>query len=171
MRATLIEQKENAFLSQKLATIVTDLHIGDLPDHSFASGIETDDYIALLRQYEFRSLIPEGYLVLQKETQNIEVSQIDTIEKLMVLQEKLETNFPKKPAIISTDVGGNITIGYIDELYTVDSRVVDCSVLATYLLESDIELVGYDLKTDIKRLVTIQKPLQNGVPEEQGRLF
>jgi hypothetical protein len=62
-------------------------------------------------------------------------------------------------------------IGYAGEIYTVDSRVVDCSLFVTYLLESDIELVGYDLKTDIKRLVTIQKPPQNGIPEEQGRLF
>jgi 5'-3' exonuclease len=59
MKITLIAQRENALLSQKLATIVTDLHIGDLPDLAFVSGIQTDSYIALLTQYEFRSLIPE----------------------------------------------------------------------------------------------------------------
>jgi DNA polymerase I len=171
MRATLIEQQENAFLSQKLATIVTDLHIGDLPDDSFTSGIETDDYIALLRQYEFRSLIPEWYLAPQKETQKIETIQIDTIEKLVALQEKIETDSWKRSAIISTDVSGKIVIGYMDEIYVVDSRVVDCSIFITYILGSDIELIGYDLKSDIKRLSLIQKPLQNGIPEEQGRLF
>jgi hypothetical protein len=62
-------------------------------------------------------------------------------------------------------------IGYADDIYTVDSRAVDCSIFVTYLLESDIELVGYDLKTGINRLVAIQKPLQNRIPEEQGRLF
>jgi DNA polymerase I len=171
MKMTLIEQKENAFLSQKLATIITDLHIGDLPDRSFVPGIETDDYIALLRQYEFRSLIPEGHLAPQKEAQKIDTIQIDTVDKLETLQEKIETDSPKKPIIISTDISGKIVIGYADDIYTVDSRAVDCSVFVTYLLESGIELVGYDLKTDIKRLVAIQKPLQNGIPEEQGRLF
>lgn len=171
MKLTLIEQRENAFLSQKLATIITDLHIGDLPDRSFVPGIETASYIALLRQYEFRSLIPEGYLAPQKETQKIDTIQIDTVEKLTVLQDKIETDSPKKPIIISTDASGKIVIGYMDEIYVVDSRVVDCSIFITYILGSDIELIGYDLKSDIKRLSLIQKPPQNGIPEEQGRLF
>ncbi len=171
MKLTLLEQRENAFLSQKLATIITDLHIGDLPDSSFAPGIETESYIALLTQYEFRSLIPEGHLAPHKEIPKIDTIQIDTIEKLSSLQEKIETDSWKRSAIISTDISGKIVIGYADDIYTVDSRAVDCSIFVTYLLESDIELVGYDLKTGINRLVAIQKPLQNRIPEEQGRLF
>lgn len=92
MKLTLLEQRENAFLSQKLATIITDLHIGDLPDSSFAPGIETESYIALLTQYEFRSLIPEGHLAPHKEIPKIDTIQIDTIEKLSSLQEKIETD-------------------------------------------------------------------------------
>ena len=44
-------------------------------------------------------------------------------------------------------------------IYIIDSTLVDCSTFVIYILDSDVELVGYDLKADIKRLYAIQKPL------------
>lgn len=61
-------------------------------------------------------------------------------------------------------------IGYLGKTYTIDSKKVDCSEFISYILESGIEIIGYELKTDLKRLYTIQKPLQSEV-EGQGRLF
>ena len=53
---------DNAFLSQKLAHIVKDLMIPPLPITPFASGIINTEYIKLLEQYKFRSLIPSSAL-------------------------------------------------------------------------------------------------------------
>jgi hypothetical protein len=48
---------------------------------------------------------------------------------------------------------------------------VECLDFVTLLLGEDIELVWYDLKTDIKRLYSIQKPADMAGDEGQGRLF
>jgi 5'-3' exonuclease, C-terminal SAM fold len=160
MQEVLIAQKENAFLSQQLASIITDLDVSRLPECPFAPGVLFPAYIALLQSYEFRSLIPQSLLAPQKETPKIEIKAIDTIGKLEVLQVSIETNKSQK-VIISTDSHGKICIGHEDEIYVIDSTLVDCSGLITYIIESDIELVGYDLKADLKRLYAIQKPLQS----------
>jgi 5'-3' exonuclease len=160
MQEVLIAQRDNAFLSQRLASIVTDLDVSRLPECPFAPGVSSPAYIALLQQYEFRSLIPQSLLAPQKETPKIETKTIDTIGKLEVLQASIETSKSRK-VIISTDPHGKICLGYEDEIYVIDSRVVDCSGIISYLLDSDIELVGYELKSDLKRLYAIQKPLQS----------
>jgi DNA polymerase I len=170
MQEVLIAQKENAFLSQQLASIITDLDVSRLPECPFAPGVLFPAYIALLQQYEFRSLIPQSLLVQPKETPKVETIAIDTIGKLEVLQSQIEISATKQ-VIISTDAHGKICIGYESEIYVIDSTLVDCSGFITSLLDSDIELVGYELKSDLKRLYAIQKPLQSWVPEGQGRLF
>ncbi|MBC7503966.1 hypothetical protein H7169_03265 [Candidatus Gracilibacteria bacterium] len=170
MQEVLISQKENAFLSQQLASIVTDLDVSSLPETPFAPGVSYPAYIALLGQYEFRSLIPQSLQAIKKETKKVDTHTIDTIRQLDELQSQIEISTINQ-VIISTDLYGKICIGYHNEIYTIDSTVVDCIGFITYLLNSDIELVGYELKADIKRLYGIQKPLQNGVPEGQGRLF
>ena len=140
MQEVLIAQKENAFLSQQLASIITDLDVSRLPDAPFAPGVTSPAYIALLGQYEFRSLIPHGLLAPQKETQKIETKSIDTIEQLETLQANVETG-KSREIIISTHSHGKICIGYDSEIYVIDSTLVDCSGFVSYLLDSDIELV------------------------------
>ncbi len=49
MQEILITQKENAFLSQKLASIVTDLDVTRLPECPFAPGILNTEYIEILK--------------------------------------------------------------------------------------------------------------------------
>ncbi len=170
MQEILVAQKENAFLSQQLASIVTGLDVSRLPETSFAPGISLPAYIALLTQYEFRSLIPQSLLAPLKETPKVETVIIETIGNLEVLQANIETGKSQK-IIISTDSNGKICIGYDGIVYIIDSTLIDCSGLITYLLNSAIDLIGYELKSDLKRLYTIQKPLENWAPEEQGRLF
>ncbi len=160
MQEVLIAQKDNAFLSQQLASIITDLDVSRLPECPFAPGVSAAAYITLLQQYEFRSLIPQSLLAPQKETPKVETIVIDTIAKLDTLQSQIEISAMKQ-VIISTDIHGKICIGYDAQIYVIDSTLVDCSTFITYLLDSDIELIGYELKADIKRLYAIQKPLQN----------
>jgi hypothetical protein len=160
MQEVLVAQRENAFLSQQLASIITDLDVSRLPECPFAPGVRSPAYIALLQQYEFRSLIPQSLLAPQKETPKVETITIDTIGKLEVLQASIESGKSRK-IIISTDPHGKICLGHEDEIYVINSTLVDCSGLITYIIESDIELIGYELKSDIKRLYAIQKPLQS----------
>ena len=53
MQEILNTQKENAFLSKKLATIITDLDIPSLPEMPFAPWVMNPDYIDLLKKYEY----------------------------------------------------------------------------------------------------------------------
>ena len=63
-----------------------------------------------------------------------------------------------------------MVIGFLGHIYSIDSKKIDTSEFIMYILGSDREIVGYDLKTNLKQLLQIQKPLQNEV-EGQGRLF
>ena len=116
MQEVLVAQKENAFLSQQLASIITDLDVSRLPEAPFAPGVSTAAYIALLQQYEFRSLIPQSLLAPQEETPKVDTIPIDMIAKLDTLQSQIDSSENKK-IIISTDVHGKICIGYDDNIY------------------------------------------------------
>ncbi len=171
MQEILAAQKDNAFLSQKLASIVTDLDVSRLPEIPFAPGIQNPGYIELLQKYEFRSLIPVAYLPPQREQVRVQSETIDTLVWLENLQLLICENITKTLEIfISTSSYGKIVISYLDKIYSIDSKKVDCIEFISYILDSDIELIGYELKTDLKHLYTIQKPLQVEV-EGQGRLF
>ena len=142
MQEVLIAQKENAFLSQKLASIVTDLDVSRLPEAPFAPGILSSDYIELLKKYEFRSLIPTAHLPPQKEQIQVQSDTIDTLAGLEKLQLLIGENISKNSSlIISTNPYGKIVIGYLEKIYSIDSKKVDCSEFISYILDSDIEIV------------------------------
>jgi DNA polymerase I len=169
MREILIAQKENAFLSQRLASIDTSLILETLPETPFAPGLAFDVYRDILRAYEFRSLLPA-----QAPTASIPEQPVDTISvgsprELARLQSDIITK--GTPVILSTDAYGKIVIGLMDLIYVIDSTRVECVDFVTLLLGEDTELVWYDLKTDIKRLYSIQKPTDMVGDEGQGRLF
>ena len=170
MQEVLIAQKENAFLSQKLASIVTDLDSIDLPDVPFAPGILNEAYIDILKKYEFRSLIPTGFQAPKKELWNFEVKTIETIRDLENLELTLRWDHLWSPIFLSTDQYGKIAISFLSQVYSIDTSRVDSTSFVTYLMDSEKEIVGYDLKRDLRELFLIQKPLQVEV-EGQGKLF
>ena len=170
MQEILTAQKENAFLSQKLARIITDLDISTLPDKPFAPGILNETYIEILKKYEFRSLIPMGHLAPKKELSQFEVKNIDSLLGLEKFELLIRDDHFKNPVIISTDTYGKIVIGFLGFIYSIDSKKVDVSEFIDFIIDSDIEVIGYDLKADLKQLFLIQKPLQTEV-EGQARLF
>ncbi len=171
MQEILALEKENAFLSQKLATIVTDLQIEPFLQDWFSSGLGKPEYMELLRMYEFRSLLPRDETIKPKNTEKIDSHEIATHEELLSFQKKLIQNSSKSPSLVlSTDIYGKIFLGYGDEILLVDSRKIDASEFAAALLETEVELVGFDLKADIKRLYAIKNPLEKHL-EGQGSLF
>jgi hypothetical protein len=58
----------------------------------------------------------------------------------------------------------------LGHIYSIDSKKIDTCEFIDYIIGSKREIVGYDLKTNLKQLLQIKKPLQNEV-EGQGRLF
>ena len=170
LKEALVTQIDNAFLSQKLASIITDLDVWVLPETPFAPGVLSLEYIDLLKKYEFRSLIPSAFLSPKTEHAPITSHMIKTLQELEDLELQIWKGWSDTPVILSTDASGKIVTGYQGMIYVIDSKVIDCSGYITFLLDSEVELVWYDLKTDIRWLSEIQKPLQNE-SEGQGRLF
>ncbi len=168
VQSTLIDQKEKAFLSQKLATIITDLdvtlHLTE--SDTLRAHVSRPEYQEILRAYEFRSLLPRDEVVVTKCLEKKEIQRITTLEWLDHLRESILKN---ASCSLATD-GSSIALWTNDTIYNIDPTGVDTVEFITWLLGADIEIRGYDLKADYKRLLAIQKPLQK-VSEGQGKLF
>ena len=82
MQEILKDQKENAFLSQKLASIVTDLDIGleSIATLDTGSIFSSPPVIEFLKKYEFKSLIPLEHREVKKEMEKAKTSEISTLE-------------------------------------------------------------------------------------------
>ncbi len=168
VQSTLINQKENAFLSQKLATIITDLdvtlHLTE--SDTLRAHIARKDYQDTLRVYEFRSLLPRDEVVVVK---SLEKKKSTEVTSLLWLEELSDRIVKVWVCILATDTD-RIILGVDREIYSIHTNLVDCGDFISSLLMRDIEIRGYDLKEDYKRLLAIQKPLQK-VSEGQGMLF
>ena len=83
----------------------------------------------------------------------------------------LEKEIPLvKKIYLATEKEGNIALGVGENTYIINPRVVDVVDFIRTLLDSpDLEIVGYDVKEDMKRLLMLEKPLQS--VEGQGSLF
>ena len=167
-KETLVDQIENAFLSQKLATIITDLEIsltltsGD----TLHNHLQREEYLDLLREYEFRSLLPRAEEITEKTLDKKQVLRITNQEWLLDLQNRIEKS---EKCTLSTD-GDTLWIAVEGSVFLIDPKYIDLNEFISWLLGSDIEIRGYELKEDYKRLLAIQKPLQKEV-EGQGKLF
>jgi 5'-3' exonuclease len=167
MQEILVDQKENAFLSQKLATIVTDLVVEDFRETPFALWLSDPTYLDILRAYEFRSLLPHDEMVVQKITPKIVPQEIVSLEELGELQSSIQDEWR---VVISTEWTEKLFLMSQGGLYTIDTRVIDVSNFVSFLIESSIEIVGYDLKRDLKNLLRIKNPQRKNL-EGQGSLF
>ena len=168
MQEVLHDQKKNAFLSQKLATIIRDLKITlKLTEaDTLISHVSRASYIELLQEYQFRSLLPRGQEIVQKVLTKKEVNTIQNLADI----EKLQNLLGQKKACTLAIDGDILGISLDGEVYTIDSHVVDVVDFITWLLGSEVEIRGYNLKEEYKKLLSIQKPLQK-VSEGQGTLF
>lgn len=168
VQETLVNQKENAFLSQKLATIITDLEVSlHLTEaDTLQAHITRSEYIDILRGYEFRSLLPRDEVTMVKSLEKKKSIEILSLKWLDELLERIKTVWK---CTLSTDTD-TLVLSSAGEMYIIHTNLVDSCDFISWLLESDIEISGYDLKADYKRLLAIQKPLQK-VSEGQGMLF
>ena len=168
MQEVLISQRENAFLSQKLASIVTtlDIEIEDVASIDSRTIFEKGEVLTFLKKYEFKSLIPTEHREAQKVLPKIATTPIATIEALDALELRLGVI---SRIILTTDADGSVVIALDTDIYSIDTRLVDVHDFfeRVFALE-ELTIVGYDLKEDIKRLGITKEPLQL---EGQGKLF
>ncbi len=169
MQEVLSDQKENAFLSQKLATIVTDLDIS-IEELRWADSREIFQnslVIEFLKKYEFKSLVPTEHREVKKELEKWKIQNISDIESLSRLMQVCRE---EKKIYISTDGAWCIILGIWGDIFSIDSNFADISNFFTQLFDiPDIQIIGYDLKEDIKRIIFSKKSLQGA--EGQGSLF
>lgn len=165
----LVDQIQNAFLSQKLATIITDLEIDWLPETPFAPGLAEGEYVTILQKYEFRSLLPKDYKWEEKKSiEKKEVKYITSTWDIDILMDRIRM---ERKIYLATSNDTPISIGVWSDIYTIDPKQIDLGeCIDTLLSLENLEIMGYDLKEDYKRLLAIKNPLEWGV-EGQGRLF
>ena len=108
MQEVLIAQKENAFLSQRLATIDTSLVLETLPETPFAPGLAQGAYRDILRSYEFRSLLPAQPPTVAIPEKPVDTINIESTKALAQLQSDIMDQ--GGPVILSTDAYGKIVI-------------------------------------------------------------
>lgn len=172
MQETLMNQKENAFLSQKLASIVTDLSIDDseLWNEWFDNPLIFPEVIEFLKKYEFKSLIPRELQEQKKELSIEKIIQIHSISELEAIKNNLKSTSVLKRVFLSSNQDGIIVFWVESHIYRIDTKIVDSAEFIEFLLTSPVlELIWFDLKDDMKRLLWLQKSLQ--WVEGQGRLF
>lgn len=169
MQDVLLAQKENAFLSQKLATIDTSLIIDNLEEIPFAPGLQELQYRDILKMYEFKSLFPQVPASELAPARSIDVVDISTYEKLLQIHRDILGN--SIPMIVSVDEYGKMVFSIQGVIYRIDTKKVDVGDFIEDIINEKIPLIWYDLKDTLKKLYTIKKPAELAGDEGQGRLF
>ncbi|MDD4530781.1 MAG: hypothetical protein PHO80_04520, partial [Candidatus Gracilibacteria bacterium] len=128
----------------------------DLKDYTFATrDILNSQTIEYFEQLEFKSLIPanssksnnESIKIKHKEIKDIrELAQIEALiyevgEVIISLEEDL-----KKENIFG------VTLGISDSFYFVDAMKFDLRNFFKQIFDSEVLVVGYDLKEDMKKI-------------------
>lgn len=160
----LESQKDNVFLSKKLATIVRDRNIDcSLEDAKFEFPFSEELY-KFFEYYNFRTLLKrdelfgEKYATLKKN--NVTTEKIDNIEKMQFLAKNIEKY---RQFAFYVDKNGNLlfsTNGEIEfvvlaqcELFSLDiSHEVVLDFLKKYFLDSSIKKVFFDSKAELHYL-------------------
>ena len=171
MQSVLIEQKENAFLSQKLATIVTNLKVDTnlATDSSLSIHMSESAVINFLKLYEFKSLIPSDHREIQK---TLEIPKSQNIQDQVTLKNILESflHSENKKIYLSVHESGKVSMSSNKKVYSLNLLYLDASdLLVEFIQRDDITIIGYDLKEDMKNLLRMKKSLQGS--EGQVSLF
>lgn len=100
LRAKLIDQKENAFLSQKLVTIHTSVPIDTHPEGLFLQPPNSEKLVELFKKYEFRQLAVTFSKNIKTDLNDKKYLPIFSIE---ALQEQVAQIREKKIVAIDTE--------------------------------------------------------------------
>lgn len=179
---TLITNREIAFLSKKLASIVTDLDIEMPPTEAFeyaSRKLISPEATELFRTLEFKSLLPKNEQVMQSFSDlQLAIRTVDTTESFTHLRDTLTKlgSF----AISTVSLSGSLSTIVIsllqeekEEIYVIDVRSFLALECIEFILHFPGTIIGYDLKEDIKALRSYSEnartPIMDG--EQIGMLF
>lgn len=159
-KEVLENSREIAFLSKRLATIDTNVDIGDfsLSDFDFTSKkLINEDIISFFKKLEFKSLTPESH---KDEVRNfsslwIKITKIESDRELLFLKEKI---LKSKKISISTIWENSFSLNEVSiylwekEVYEIDTTKLFIKDFLSEILESDITIYWFEIKEDLKRI-------------------
>lgn len=157
---TLIENKEIAFMSKKLASIHTDLKLENfsIENHKFKDvELINENVIWLFKKFEFKSLIPEKHKDKIKNFDSlwIKIKWISSYEDLLLLSEEISLKDKISISTYSKDVF-NLDKIYIytweANVYMINVLEIDVKEFLSNFLENDKIIISYELKDDLKRI-------------------
>lgn len=156
----LIANKETALLSKQLASINTTLELKDfnLDNHIFSSReIYNENVIDIFKRFEFKSLIPHAHKDEIKNFSSLGL-KIDKISTQQELDDLKNVLLKQEKMSISTSARNPFTLDTIDfyiggkNIYSVSTSVIDIREVLKEIMNSDIEIISFDLKEDYKRI-------------------
>ncbi|MBN1537898.1 MAG: DNA polymerase I [Anaerolineales bacterium] len=146
VRKKLIAGRESAYLSQKLATIITSLNVNIDMAQAKTERFDPEIIEAIFRELEFRTLltrlitIEERYGKIRREAEQMDLfSVIDSTEKVY----SIRGNSPPQVTIVDTEAKLN---NLIDKLNKSELLSFDTETTSTDQMQAD--LVGISLAVD-----------------------
>jgi len=156
----LENSKEIAFLSKKLATIDTNVDIGNfsLSDFDFTQkNLLNNDIIDFFKKLEFKSLIPKTHQEEVKDFSSlwIKVVKIEKENELESLKDKILKTWKIS---ISTIWENSFSLNFVS-IYLWEKEVYEINIERLYIkdflneiLAADITIYWYEIKEDLKRI-------------------
>lgn len=178
---TLIQYKDQAFLSKQLATICTHVPLADfsLGENAFAGqAFFTPKAIDWLQKYRFNSLLPKEHQTRPKNLfPSISTQAVTSDANIQDLLSHMQTQ--KQLGIATHLQSGTLRFIYIalqNTVYGVDISQLDAhrfisDLLAIIQTNPQITVAGFNIKEDIKILRNYLQNISENVTEGQGRLF
>ncbi len=156
----LVQNKERAFLSKKLATIYVsvDLKNFELSNYLFSKKeLINKNVIELFKKFEFKSLIPEKYIWEIKNFSNLwfKINEIESENELKNLIDRIVKN---KRIWFSSYGKWDFQLDWISiflwekEVYNINSSKVYLKDFLEKILNLDLEIIWFDLKEDLKKV-------------------
>jgi DNA polymerase-1 len=174
-RDTLIEFREQAFLSQFLAQIYTQLDWeSSLLDNAIFPGESfwNQEIIERLQELKFNSLLPSDYQTSYKNISLFPVEDVQNSEQFQRFLHLIETHWVDDLFIDISSLNQSIQkvdIGFSGTIYTFHQTF--WSDLFQTLLDSDRVITGYDIKKDIFLMKQYLLLPSFSVPGNQNSLF
>lgn len=163
VKILLEEWREKAYLSQQLATIITDLEIENIDEENFSNKIKSPEYIEILKKYEFKSLLPSSEII-QIQKPEIKTQNIEKFSECENLCEKWKNS--QNFLWLFVDLENNIYISDNWIVYIFDSKKIDCNFLIDCILNWEIRVSGYNIKNIFLQLSRIKNPIQKTTNQE-----
>ncbi|MET1033023.1 MAG: DNA polymerase I [Candidatus Saccharimonadales bacterium] len=155
IKAKLEKDKDMAYLSQKLVTLMVDAPVYiDLAKAKLEDGI-TPEFAAMLRKLEFRQLLRQVEAQLtRKEIAEAEATVVDKVESAQITPYKIADFDTDAPRVVAVNAGAR-------ELWVSASPGTFAAVNLDQLTKADIailakgSLIGHDLKSTFRALLAL----------------